>query len=181
MKNYRQFSTERLTLRPTHIDDAPFILELLNSPLWIQNIGDRNVYTISDAQNYIKNKMLAQLEKLGYGNYSVIRNSDDVLMGTVGLYDRAGTIGIDIGFAFLPQYFGQGYAYESARRIMEAGIEDFGLKIIGGYTLPTNIASQKLLEKLGLRFVDMRKMLNDNDEIMYYVYRVNRDSNLFTS
>jgi RimJ/RimL family protein N-acetyltransferase len=178
MKTYRNFSTERLTLRPTSIGDAAFIVELLNSPLWIQNIGDRNVYNISDAETYVKTKMLAQLEVLGYGNYTVIRDSDEALIGTVGLYDRPGTEGIDIGFAFLPQYFGQGYALESAQRIMQAAVQEFGLKIIGGYTLPSNKASQKLLEKLGLRFVDMRKMPNDKEEIMYYEYRVDEDSNL---
>ena len=172
MKTYKYFSTERLTLRPTSIEDAPFIVELLNSPLWIQNIGDRNVYNVSAAENYIKTKMLPQLEMLGYGNYTVIRNSDNALMGTVGLYDRAGTEGIDIGFAFLPQYFGQGYAFESAQRIMEAAVQEFGLKIIGGYTLPSNKASQKLLEKLGLKFVDMLKIPNDKEEIMYYKYRL---------
>jgi len=172
MKTYNYFSTERLTLRPTSIEDAPFIIELLNSPLWIQNIGDRNVYSISAAENYIKTKMLPQLEMLGYGNYTVIRNSDDALMGTVGLYDRAGTEGIDIGFAFLPQYFGQAYAFESAQRIMEAAVQEFGLKIIGGYTLPSNKASQKLLEKLGLKFVDIRKIPNDKEDIMYYEYRI---------
>jgi len=127
MKKYKSYQTERLLLNPTSIDDAPFILELLNSPKWIQNIGDRNVKSIQEAEKYIEDRMWPQLEKIGFGNYTVIRKKDGAKMGTCGLFDRPGLEGVDIGFSFLPEYERQGYAYESANKIMQLAREDFKL------------------------------------------------------
>ena len=76
MKEHPSFETERLLLRPSGLQDAAFILELLNMPKFLQNIGDRKVRTIQDAKNYIAEKMLPQLQRLGYGNFTVIRKSD---------------------------------------------------------------------------------------------------------
>ncbi|WP_348772853.1 GNAT family N-acetyltransferase [Aquimarina sp. MMG016] len=128
MKEYQSFETERLLLKPTSEEDASFIVELFNTPKWIKNIGDRDVKSIDDAIEYIKSKMTPQLKKLGYSNYTVIRKSDGVKLGTCGLYDRDGLDGIDIGFAFLPQYEKKGYAFESASKILEVGINIFRIK-----------------------------------------------------
>lgn len=100
MKTYDTFETERLLLKATSKEDASFILELLNTPKWIKNIGDRNVKSLEAAQNYILERMTPQFERLGYSNYTVIRKADGAKMGTCGLYDREGLEGIDIGFAF---------------------------------------------------------------------------------
>lgn len=101
--------TERLRLRSTSEEDADFVYRLLNSPQWLKYIGDRKVYSIEDARGYIQKKMLPQLERLGHSNFTVIRKSDGARMGSCGLYDREGLEGVDIGFAFLPEYEGQGY------------------------------------------------------------------------
>ena len=101
---YKSFETERLFIRPTTTIDSYFILELFNSPKWIENIGDRNIKSLEDASNYIEKNMISQLQRLGYSNYTVIRKSDNVKIGSCGLYDREGLDGIDIGFAFLPEY-----------------------------------------------------------------------------
>lgn len=87
MNRSNTFKTERLIIRPTSIDDAAFINELLNSPKWKQYIGDRNINSVGDASAYIINKMLPQLEKLGYSNNTVIRKSDGKKIGTCGLYN----------------------------------------------------------------------------------------------
>ena len=95
---YSSFETDRLYLRPTTVVDASFIMELLNTPKWIKYIGDRNIKSVADAALYIENKMLPQLEELGYSNYTVIRKSDLQKIGSCGLYNRKGIDGIDIGF-----------------------------------------------------------------------------------
>ena len=95
-------ATERLVLKPTTLEDAAFILELLNSPKWLKFIGDRNVKSIAEAEAYIKERMLPQFERLGFTNNVVIRKADGKKIGACGLYDRDGLEGIDIGFAFLP-------------------------------------------------------------------------------
>lgn len=162
------FETERLVLRPTSIEDAQFIFELMNSPKWLAYIGDRGVNSKEDAEEYIKARMLPQFERLGYGNYTVTRKEDDHQLGTCGLYDREGLEGVDIGFAFLPGFENQGYGYESASLLRDAAFSKFGLKKLNAITVMENFASQKLLEKLGLEFVELIKLEGDDEKLMFY-------------
>ena len=137
--------TERLLLRPTDVQDAAFIFELVNTPKWLRFIGDRNIHSVDDAKNMILEKMRPQLESHGFSNNTVIRKSDDVKLGTCGLYDQPGLEGIDIGFAFLPNHEGKGYGYEAASALLHKGLTKFGLKRVVAITLPENTASQNLL------------------------------------
>ena len=166
--NYLTFETERFVLRPTLEEDAPFILELLNTPKWIQNIGDRNVHTVEEAANYIRNRMLPQLERLGFSNYTLIRKSDQVKVGISGLYQREGLDGVDIGYAILPPYEGQGYAFEATQRLMQAAEHEFRFPSVKAITIEENIASRKLLEKLGMQFVKIMKLPNDPVDLWLY-------------
>lgn len=168
----KTFETNRLLLRPAIIEDAAFVLELLNTPKWLQFIGDRNVKNLDAAKVYIKNRMLPQYERLGYGNYTVIRKQDAIKIGCCGLYDRDGLDGVDIGFSFLPEYEGQGYGYESAHCIMQAGITQFGLQKIGAITVEENKASQRLIEKLGLVFNKKIRLGDEDEELLYYEFIV---------
>lgn len=160
--------TERLILKPTIEEDAEFIFELLNTPKWLKFIGDRNVNSSIDAAEYIKTRMLPQLERLGYGNYTVVRTSDNIKIGTCGLFDREGLEGIDIGFAFLPGYEGQGYGFESANKLKEVAFEEFGIKEMNAITSKENINCQKLLEKLGLKLKGTTILPNEKEELLLY-------------
>ncbi len=168
MKTYKHFETERLILQPTTSADAEFIFELVNTPKWLANIGDRNVKSVEDAKTYIKERMTPQLEKLGYGNYTLIRKVDNRKIGTCGLYNREGLEGIDIGFALLPDFENLGYGYESAAKLVEVGINEFQIKRISAITTKENIASQKLIEKLGLKYVNIIKIPDDEEELLLY-------------
>ena len=165
---YKSFETERLVLKPFAETDAAFLLTLLNSPKWLKYIGDRNVHTEEEAVNYITVKMITQLDKLGYGNYLVIRKEDNEAMGACGLYERPGLPMIDIGFAYLPGFEGKGYGYEAASCLLQAAKEDFGLQKICAITAKENAASHKLLGKLGLQFVKNIFVEGFKEEIMYY-------------
>ncbi len=165
---FKSFDTERLVIRPTSEEDAAFIFELVNTPKWIQFIGDRNISSIGDASEYIKTKMISQLERLGYSSYTVIRKEDQKKIGVCGLYDREGLDGIDIGFAVLPQFEGVGYAFEAANRIKEAAFDEFYIETISAITTKGNIASQKLLEKLGLQQVGVTELPGDEAELLVY-------------
>lgn len=164
----RGYETERLIVRPTSEQDAAFILDLLNSPKWIEYIGDRNVYTINEAKQYIKEKMLPQMRRLGFGNYTVIRKLDNAKIGTCGLFDREGLDGIDIGFAFLPEYENQGYAFEAASELMEIAKSRFKFKSLKAITLKENHSSIKLLTKLGLTEVGVTRIPNDEAELLVF-------------
>ena len=144
------FSTERLRLIPTSEQDAAFILELLNTPKFIQFVGDREVRTVEAARDYISNKMMPQLIRLGYSNYTLVRKMDGEKLGCCGLYDREGLQGVDLGFALLPQFEGNGYAYEASVELIRAAREDFGISVIKGITSKDHSVSQKLLENLGM-------------------------------
>ncbi len=165
---YRTFETERLIIRPTSENDAEFILELLNTPKWIKYIGDRNVKTVEDAKGYIREKMLPQLEKLGYGNYTLIRKKDNQKIGTCGLHDREGLDGIDIGYAFLPEYEKQGFAFEAAAQIKAAAFNEFDIKVLSAITRKDNFSSQQLLKRLGLKLVGTTMLPNDDDELLFF-------------
>ena len=166
--NYLSFETERLILKATNEEDAPLILELLNTPEWIQYIGDRNVHSLEEAAAYIRKKMTPQLERLGYSNYTVIRMDDNAKLGFCGLYDREGLEGVDIGFAFLPKYHKQGYAFEAASRLLAAAYEHFHIHSVSAITSQENINSQKLLVKLGLQRVGLVTMPNEDEELFLY-------------
>jgi [ribosomal protein S5]-alanine N-acetyltransferase len=170
--HFKSFETERLIIRPTNISDAPFIFELLNTPKWIKNIGNRNINSVDDAKNYINNKMIPQLERLGYANNTVIRKSDNVKLGTCGLYNREELEGVDIGFAFLPQYEKMGYAFESASKLKEIAKSEFGISELSAITIKENIDSQNLIIKLGLTFEKMINLPNDPEDLMLFYIKL---------
>lgn len=144
------------------------MLELLNTPKWIANIGDRTVYDLKAAKKYIAEKITPDFERLGYCSFTVILKSDGTKIGSCGLYDRKGLKGVDIGFAFLPAFEKKGYAYESASRLMKAAKEDFKMTTLNAITIIENKDSQRLLEKLGLTFQKMISLPDDPVELMFY-------------
>ncbi|MCW3160656.1 GNAT family N-acetyltransferase [Chryseobacterium oryctis] len=162
------YETERLILRPMSLDDKEFIFELYNSPKFIKYIGDRNIKTVSDAENYIKNRFLPQFDKLGFGNYLMITKEGNHKIGGVGIFEREGLDVVDIGFSLLEEFEGKGYAYEASLKVKSIGMDDFGLKKISAITTRDNFSSQKLIEKLGLKFQKFVTLLDDNEELMYY-------------
>lgn len=168
MKPDRNFETPRLILKPTTTDDAEFIFNLLNSPKWLKHIGDQHVKTLVDAVAYIEEKIRPQQIDLGYGNYTVIRKSDGAKIGSCGLYARQELENIDIGFAFLPEYEKQGYGFESAQKTLNVAFHVFHLETICAITKKNNFDSQKLLEKLDLKYIREIILPNSNEKLMYY-------------
>ena len=166
--NKNRFETERLILVPSSVEDAELVLKSMNTNEFIDFVGDRNVRTIEDAETYIKEKHLPQIEKLGYGNFTIIEKKNGSKIGGVGLFHREGLDVVDIGFSFLPEFYGKGFGYEAASRILKAGFEDFGLKAVSAITVKENIASQKLIEKLGLKFKKIARIPNDPEDLLYY-------------
>src|SRR5437868_7872305 len=122
--------TARLTLRKLNLEDAPFMLGLLNEPSFIANIGDRGVQTLEDARQFLSNGALASYQRNGYGHYLVELKADRTPIGTCGLINREFIHEIDIGFAFLPAFWSQGYASEAASAVMAYGRTQLGLKRI---------------------------------------------------
>jgi RimJ/RimL family protein N-acetyltransferase len=145
--------TERLRLRTLTLDDADaaFQLTLMNDPAFIQNIGDRNVRTLEQARRYIADGAVAMQERQGHSMYMVELKGSGTPVGMCGLIKRDTLPDVDIGYAFMPEYRGCGYALEAARATVEHA-RALGIPRLAGITSPSNTASNQLLQKLGLRF-----------------------------
>ena len=144
--------TERLLIRELTIDDAPFILELVNEPAWLAFIGDKGVRSIGDAVNYILNGPVKSYHTNGFGLWMVQLAQENKSIGMCGLIKRDTLEHADIGFAFLAVHNGKGYAYEAATAVLEYAKNKVGLQHILAITNRDNIRSIRLLEKLGLKF-----------------------------
>ncbi len=157
-------ATARLTLRRLTLDDAAFILELVNDPAWLRYIGDRGVRDLASARAYLQRAPLASYEKFGFGMYLVALKADGSATGICGLIQRDTLPDVDIGFAFLRRYWGQGYAVESATAALAEGKEKFGLRRVVAITSPDNDASIRVLAKLGFGFEKMIRVTEDAAE-----------------
>lgn len=143
--------TPRLVVRRLTVEDAPFIVALLNDPAFLANIGDKNVRTLDDAVEYIRAVPLASYATHGFGHYLVELKSDHRAIGICSLVARAWLADVDLGFAYLPDFRGHGYAAEAAAAVMEYARAALGFTRLVAIVSPGNRASIALLEKLGFR------------------------------
>ena len=142
--------TQRLTVREMDASrDAEFTFRLLNSPKFIQYIGDRGVRSAAEAAEFIENRYRQSYRDNGFGLYTVELKSDQTQIGICGFVKRDTLPLPDIGFAYLPDYEGKGYGFEAASATLEYGRENLGMDRILAIVSPSNIASVGLLLKLG--------------------------------
>ena len=160
--------TDRLVLRWLSVEDAEFILRLLNEPSFLRYIGDKGVRTIEDARAYILNGPIYSYQTVGFGLYLTELKETRVPIGICGLLKRESLEHVDIGFAFLPQFWNKGFAFESASAVLAYGMNVVGLDRIVAITSPENVGSSKVLEKLGLRFERMMKLSEAGSEVKLF-------------
>ena len=168
LRSMKILETDRLGLRRLAVEDAEFIFDLLNQPSFLQFIGDKGVKTIDDARNYILTGPIASYERFGFGLYLAELKPTRAPIGICGLLKRETLDDVDVGFAFLPQYWKQGYAFESASAVMAYGRDVLGVDRIVAITSPDNEASIKVLSKLGLKFERMIRLSEDAPEVKLF-------------
>lgn len=144
----------------------------MTDPSWLQFIGNQDVKTIEDARGKILNTYVGMYQRLGFGLYLAELKAEGVPIGICGLIKRDTLEDVDLGFAFLPKFREQGYAYEAASATMGYGKNILGLNRIVAITIEDNDASIKLLEKLGFQFEKMVEMSNDAKELMLFATEV---------
>ncbi|HEY3403421.1 MAG TPA: GNAT family N-acetyltransferase [Ohtaekwangia sp.] len=159
--------TERLILREFTSHDAGFVLELLNTPAWLQFIGDRGVRNLNDAQQYIQNKFISSYQTLGFGLYLIERKPNGVPIGACGLIKREYLEDVDIGFALLPEYINQGYAFEASSAVLNYA-RSLKFPRLVAITMVNNTSSIHLLTKLGLTFERMIKVPLEDEELKLF-------------
>ena len=167
--NSTEFETERLRLAPVGVDDAPFMLELLNDPAFIRFIGDREIRTIDQCREYLRTGPIQAMAETGFGLFVVTTKSNGEPIGICSLLNRDALGDPDIGFAFLPAHTGQGFAIEATRATLDFARNAMGLTHIVAITDPANERSISLLKKIGLRFEKMVRIKTVEGESMLFV------------
>ena len=148
---FMELETPRLRLRKFTLDDAAFIMRLVNEPSWLQFIGDRNVHSLEDAERYLLNGTMRSYADNGFGSGMVILKETGEEIGMCGLFKRDYLEEIDLGFALLPEYTGKGYALEIAEATLHYAKEVLGFPRVAAFTAKDNHASMRLLARIGFK------------------------------
>jgi len=166
--------TTRLIISKVTLKDAPFFLELMNTPHFIKYIGDRNIRTVIEAEAYLKKGILKSYKTVGFGFYKVVLQSNpNKAIGICGLIKRDELDIPDLGFAFFPEFEGKGYGFESSVAVLDLAKNTFQLHKIGAITLELNVNSIKLLEKLGFSFEKKINPFDDGEELLFFAKELN--------
>ena len=143
---------ERLFSRPFTLDDAEEYLPLVSDPDVIRYTGEEPQVSVEAAREIIATRPLRDYAIHGFGRMACIEKSSGRLIGFSGLKFLDDLQEVDIGYRFLPAYWGKGYATESARVLMQQGTNELGISRIIGLVQPDNTSSANVLLKLGLGF-----------------------------
>jgi RimJ/RimL family protein N-acetyltransferase len=160
--------TERLRLRCFTLNDSAFIIELLNSPGWLEFIGDRKVKKEEQAQWYLRSGPLQSYEQYGFGMWLVELKNEQTPIGICGILKRNTLEHPDIGFASLPAFTGKGYAFEIASATLAFAKNTLHLPTILAITVPHNQASIRLLEKIGLSYQQTINHADTDEKLLLY-------------
>lgn len=161
--------TQRLNISVITLKDAPFFVELMNTPHFKKYIGDRNINSIQDAEESLKNGILKSYDQHGFSYYKLqLKSNPEHTIGIVGLLKREYLDHPDIGFAFLPEFEGQGYGYEASMATLQLAKTKFNMNKVCAITQDNNANSIKLIEKLGLTFEKRVKPLDEDQELLLF-------------
>lgn len=160
--------TNQLLIREFAITDALFIVRLLNTPSWIKYIGDKGISTIRAAQQYIVERFHKGYEEKGYGAWLVSLKNTNEPVGLCGLFQRGYLEFPDIGFAFLPQFEGKGYAYEATAATIQYAIQQLKLSCLLAITQDDNSRSVRLLERCGFAYKETMLPPDENRPLLVF-------------
>jgi ribosomal-protein-alanine N-acetyltransferase len=166
--------TERLRLRPLALPDAPFIMELMNDPDWLLHIGDRNIRSLEDAQRYIQTGPMSMYVAVGHGPWAVeLAESDGpAAIGICGLIKRETLPDVDVGYAFLPQFRGKGFAREAVKGTLRYARDVLQKERILAITSLGNQRSIHLLSVLGFADTGVVRLPGSAEEIRLFSLNV---------
>jgi len=163
--------TERLHLKLIEPNDAKFLFRLVNTEGFHQFIGDRQITDEESAVRYMQQRMSPVLSEKGFINYVMLTKQDNIAVGTCSLHDRKGIDGLDVGYALLPEFEGNGYAYEGAKQMVQMAFEDYHQQQVSAITIEENIGSCRVLERLGFQHQSFLKLPDDEEELKLYVLK----------
>ena len=160
-------TTPRTLISEISTNDAPFLLELFNSPGWIEYIGDRNLNTLSEMETYVNDFFVSGYKQNGFGYY-LISSLNRENIGIAGFLKKPYLDNEDYGFAIMPSFHQSGFGYEVGQALIKYGLEEFDFRVLDAVTKQSNIASQKLLEKLGFESIGEIKLPDKTEKDSLY-------------
>ncbi|NNF17724.1 MAG: GNAT family N-acetyltransferase [Gammaproteobacteria bacterium] len=160
--------TQRTQIKPFALTDAGFILQLLNEPTFIQNIGDKGVRNHADARDYLRTGPMASYQQHSFGLWRVDHKQSHEPIGMCGVLKRAFLESPDLGYALLPQHCGQGLAFEACIAVLAYARESLNLDRILAIVSDDNTRSIHLLDKLGFVFEKNMVMPGAGDPVLLY-------------
>ena len=160
------YHSERLIIRHFELSDAEFIIQLLNDPLFVLYIGDRNVRTIDDAEDYLT-RITQSYAQYGFGLSMVMLKDTQTPIGMCGILKRDELELPDLGYALLTEYNGKGYATEACNAVLKDGLENHDVREVLAVTLPNNLASNQLLLKLGFTHQGTQLLYGDDNNLYF--------------
>lgn len=150
------------------LSDAAFIVELLNSPAWLEFIGDRGVQTTEQAVKYLTDGPLKSYHENGFGLSLVETKSNATSIGMCGIIKRVNLDAPDIGFALLPRFIKMGFGQEIAAAMLAYAFSDLQLSQVLAITRPDNVKSINVLEQIGLKFIKHFRFPDDTQDLLLY-------------
>jgi len=172
-KAARSIRTERLQLRWITLDDADLMLAVWNDPDFIRHVMDRGIRTLDESSQALREGVLKHYDEHGYGPYRVSRMDTDEAMGICGLFKRENLEYPDIGYGFLPEYCGHGYAIEAARAVLDHARNEMKLDKLAAIVSEQNTRSTHLLKKLGMQAEGTVRMPGEDEDILLYGISLN--------
>lgn len=160
--------SKRLHIRPIELSDWEFVQKLASTDDFVKYIANHDVSTEEKTVAYMQEKMISHHEKYGYGNYIVEDKKKKTPVGTVSLFFREKYGNPDIGYALLPEHYGNGYAYEAASILMSYGHMVHGMKTINGFCRDDNTHSINVLKKLGMKKIKKVKWSDESEPRTLY-------------
>lgn len=157
--------TERLYLREIVETDAEEAFELNSDPEVLRYTGDEPFESIEQAAEFLRN--YSHYKTYGFGRWAVIRKEDEAWLGWCGLKFNPETNEHDLGFRFKKKYWSKGYASEAAKECAKLAFDKFGFSELVGNVMQSNVASKKVLEKMGMVFI--QKDLSSVCELKYKI------------
>ena len=156
--------TSRLLLREMTTDDAENAYILNSDPEVLRYTGDDPFESVEEAREFLAN--YESYKKYGFGRWAVILKETGEYLGWCGLKYTPELDECDIGYRFMKKFWGCGYATEAAEACLELGFGKFGMKTIVGRAMPENGASVRILEKIGLTYLENR-ITEGTEEVIY--------------
>jgi RimJ/RimL family protein N-acetyltransferase len=164
--------TDRLVIRPFEYDDCDFLVELFNDPAFIRNVEDKGVRTPAQAALFLARGPMASYSQYGHGLYLVALRDSGRPIGMCGLLRRNQVPDVDLGYALLPAFWGQGYALEAAAAVVDFGRRSLGLRRVSALVAPDNARSVALLVKLGFSFAQWLRAPDGSGTVAVYSLRI---------